>query len=163
MKHRSLQKILVGDSEKNKKIPQRSINLLNNSIKEIISKQDIIIRELQDKVLRGDYNNFLLTYKIDNKYLGEIEGFPWILQTISQGDKSLISSSIKCLVCHNFAVNNLLKEQLPFFSINNKIFIPDGDDEINSAKGLPLCGSCYDNVKSGIKYIQNIENQLRVM
>ncbi len=159
--HRALQEILARLCfEKSKEIPRESIDLLERTIKEIISKKNIILNDLRNRILNGDYGSILLTYRIGNKYLGEIVGFPWFLEALSQGDKSLISNTLKCIICHNFAVHNRLKDQLPFFTIDNKTFLPDGDDITNSAKVLPLCSTCYNDLKKGVKYIQNYENHL---
>ena len=115
--YRDLQKILIS---KNCKVPQENIDLLHRFREEILLKQDKVIDELRNKIIEGNYDNILLTYKIDNNYLGEIEGFPWLLQQLSQGDKSLVSNTLTCMICHNFALQDKLKEQLPFFNIDKK-------------------------------------------
>ena len=158
--HHALRKILAQISKDKKNVSQKNTSLLRYSIQEIIFKQNLIVVELQHKILKGDFKKILLTYKIDNKYLGEIDGFPWLLEQLSQGDKSLISKTLKCIICRNAALQNRLKEQLPFFNIDKKTFIPDGDDIINSAKTLPLCSTCYDDLKNGINYIMDRDNQL---
>ena len=154
--HLDLQHTLIS---KDCKVPQKNIDLLHCFRQEIILKQDLIIDKLRNIILQGNYGDSMLTYKIDDKYLGEIEGFPWLLQQVSQGDKSQVSDTLRCTICGNFAVIKRLKEQLPFFSIDKKTFIPDGD-KTNSAKALPLCSTCYDDLKKGIKYITDRENQI---
>jgi CRISPR-associated protein, Cas8b/Csh1 subtype I-B len=58
------------------------------------------------------------------------------------------------MICNKPASADEHKQPLPFFTINKPNFIPDGLNK-NSAKVLSLCTSCYNDLQTGFKYIQN--------
>ena len=136
-------------------IPEKSAVLLKLIVDEIVSKQDKIMDDLSERVERGEYGDILLTTKIGNDYLGDIEGFPKLLEIAFRGEERGMSSAgiSRCCICNNQAVVDELKEPLPFFTTDKPNFIPDGIRE-NSAKAFPLCRNCYIDIQKGSKYIQ---------
>lgn len=151
---------ILKNIETMKKIPNDSVYLLKSMTNEIISQQDKIMKDLSDKILNGDYGDILLTVKIDDKYLNDIEGFSELLRIASQGEEPMSSSKLnhptlsRCMVCGGKASISELKEPLPFFTIDKPNFIPDGI-YINSTKVFSLCRVCYLDLQRGSRYIQD--------
>lgn len=137
------------------KIPPKSAQLLKSITAEVIKRQDSIMKDLSKLILHGDYDEVLLTVKIGQKYLSEIEGFPELLQIAAQGEQSTEQSitDVKCIICNRQGSNNEFKEPLPFFTIDKPNFIPDGLSS-NSYKVFSLCRNCYLDLQKGSKYIQ---------
>ena len=145
---------ILTDNSTLSKIPIESQKLLKAMVNEVNKKQDQILQDISQKVLEGNYKNILLTYKIGNRYLSEIEGFP-LLFKITSFMKEVKSSTTNanCIICNNKAFRGKLREILPFYSIDQLNFIPDGIKK-NSAKSFPLCEICALKIISGYKYIE---------
>jgi CRISPR-associated Csh1 family protein len=113
------------------------------------------MKDLSKLVLHQDYDEILLTVKIGQRYLSDIDGFPELLQIAAQGEESVPPSAIasKCMVCNQQSSGDELKEPLPFFTIDKPNFIPDGMLD-NSYKVFSLCRDCYIDLQKGSKYIQ---------
>lgn len=137
------------------KIPPKSAHLLKSITNEVIKRQDSILKELSKLVLRGDYDEVLLTVKLGQKYLNEIEGFPELLKIAAQGEESDEPSTVaaKCTICNKQGSGEELKEPLPFFTIDKPNFISDGTPD-NAYKVFSLCRNCYLDLQKGSKYIQ---------
>lgn len=137
------------------KIPPKSANLLKSIVEEIVKRQDKIMKELSELVLHQDYDEVLLTVKIGQRYLSDIEGFPELLRIAAQGVESIASTTVasRCMICNQQSSGNELKEPLPFFTIDKPNFIPDG--MLNNAyKVFSLCRGCYVDLQKGSKYIK---------
>jgi CRISPR-associated Csh1 family protein len=137
------------------KIPPKSAHLLKSITEEVTRRQESIMKELSKLVLRGDYDEVLLTVKVGQKYLSEIEGFPELLQIAAQGEESAEPSTAaaRCVICNQRGSGDKLKEPLPFFTIDKPNFVSDGIPD-NAYKVFSLCRNCYFDLQKGTKYIQ---------
>ncbi len=142
------------------KIPKTSGKILQLIVKEIVvAKQERIAKDLCKKLLKGGYGEILLTVKVGNRYLKDIEGFPELFRMAVQGtdvssfSSDLVSFTNRCIVCNNFALKQVLKEPLPFFTLDKPNFLP-GLVEDNAHKAFPLCINCYGNLQKGVRFIE---------
>ena len=146
------QKILTNKTA-HSKIPIESLTLLKKIVLEVVEKQDQIMEDISQKIVEGNYESILLTYKIGDKYLNNIEGFPLLFKMMSFEERIPTSiANSNCLICNNKAYMGRLKGVLPFYSIDKLNFIPDGIEK-NSAKSFPLCEICALKIIAGYKYI----------
>ena len=135
-------------------IPEESQEILIKLRKEIELKQDDILNDFCEKVKEGNYDrNILLTYRIGGKYLIEINGLSKIFEIAVLGQENFKSHyNGKCMICNNKAFLGELKKSLPFFTIDQETFLPDGNKK-NVHRVFQICRLCSINLISGFKYI----------
>lgn len=143
------------------KVPELNKRLLSTILDEVVANRDNIAKELFRMISQGNYNaDALITIKVGNRYLSEIDGFPSVFKYMSQvgqpskeSIKKQVSSTGHCIICNSPAPGRLLKEPLQFITFDKPNFTPGGKKE-HAAKALSLCHNCYEQLQIGERYIR---------
>lgn len=146
-------------------LPEDSRKILNGIVREIINKQDQIMKDICHKVRTSELGAVLLTVKLirnsTSYYLKDIQGFVDLFKVIVANPRDVDSSNkktiqeIKCTICNNDAENNVFPvPPLPFYTIDKQNFIPNAAKS-DGFKVFPLCKNCFIDLQGGKAFIEN--------
>lgn len=146
-------------------LPEDSRKILNDIVREIINKQDQIMKDICHKIRTSELGTVLLTVKLIRNstscYLKDIQGFVDLFKVVVANPRDVDSNSkktiqeIKCTICNNDAENNVFPvPPLPFYTIDKQNFIPKADKS-DGFKVFPLCKNCFIDLQGGKTFIKN--------
>ena len=158
---------LRNEKEKNEKI-KTSLNNMENIISKIVEHMEKrfpsdpllrILKNIQGEIERyskeiqeaiqneiertGKAKRYLLTIKIDDKFIGEIDGFKDILKDILESD---YKNESFCAICGE---RKKVDAKIPFYFLTfDKLgYIVGGFDKDKAYRNSPICFDCFEKMR----------------
>ncbi|MCM8785858.1 MAG: TIGR02556 family CRISPR-associated protein [Candidatus Omnitrophica bacterium] len=122
------------------------------------NNENTILNSISQKLsLISKKEKAILTIKIDNKYLGDINIFKKLLVEIEfLKDRESISNNKNCSVCGNIANSVSGKvDVFKFYTVDKPGFITGGFNKSLAWKNFPVCQECKLSLEEGKKFIES--------
>lgn len=152
-------KIIASIQEIGKNNPNDTV--LNSLLTEIDNQSDAIINEII-KIKNTDKKaSYLLTIKVDDRYIGEFEAVKenfdkrqaeqyWFKKTIGQSK----SKNQNCFVCGLKKEVYGFTSTYAFYTVDNPGMVTGGFNQSLAWKNYPVCGTCGTILEIGRKYVE---------
>jgi len=117
-------------------------------------KQDIT---QQLKNVNLNKTSLLITIKVDNKYIGEIEEFKNFMVDYFLSEKVKLSSSKNkvCSICGELKEEVFTTSEIyKFYNLDKECYISSGFKKENAWKNFPICKECFLKIETGKKIIE---------
>ncbi len=145
----------------------KNYNSNKNNKNEMLQNIYFCIKENKEKILqdlkeKSAIENNVISFKVNNKYLGDFEIFRNILVNSATESyyrkfgKISKSENKLCSVCKkkNEEVYGFVST-FNFYTVDKKGFIPGGFRQENAWKNYPVCLNCALTLEEGKKYLQD--------
>lgn len=145
----------------------KNYNSDKNNKNEMLQNIYLCIKENKEKILqdlkeKSAIENNIISFKINNRYLGDFEIFRKILVNSASENyykkfgKLSKSKNKLCSVCKkkNGEVYGFVST-FNFYTVDKRGFIPGGFRQENAWKNYPVCLNCALTLEEGKKYLQD--------
>ncbi|MFW6129841.1 MAG: TIGR02556 family CRISPR-associated protein [Atribacterota bacterium] len=132
--------------------------LIHTLKKAFVQKKDEILQDLLDSEYNGE-GNWMITFKINEKYLGEIKEFINYSKKVRL--KKYRDISIKqgvCSLCSNKGEVFGNASPVKFYTLNEPAYIAGGFEKSEGWKNFPLCKKCMLLLTTGWEFIEKNMN-----